>query len=672
MSTNSIPQDVLSNRFRQAIDGRRVKVAVFLTFQFDPGFFEEEILSDLFHQSFSHIPKIRLLQLEEALREVHHVAVYYDRAGLTAEAKPAKLDYQRLGLSHSNGYFHPKNIFLLLENGHEQIGSDSLVIVTLSANLTRSGWWENVEVAHIEEVKAGEKCSFRNDLLDLITRLKDADKTSLEHPGLDSIQAFLHNEVDEASPDREKGRWSPRVYSGKQSVPEFLKEFIEPGTYNLEIISPYFDDTDSAGVLSQLLQTLKPKATRLFLPEGKDGAALCQPGFFEAVERLGVAWGRLPAGPLRPASANNDRQPYRFVHAKSYRFWNRKREIFLVGSVNLTHAAHQAAPGGNFETAVLFETLSPSHLGWWLEAINETKPTEFRLESSEDTARDEVVGNFSLRYNWEHSQLDYFWEKRPGPQPRQAVITAGGVNLFTLDPIEFGRWTILENDQAAKVETLLKSTSLVEVSVDEGSPFRILIQEEGMAHKPSIFLSFSAEDILQYWSLLSPEQREAFISVRAGELALDTEMALPSPHLPAGDTMFDRFAGIFHAFGRLEQHVVEALSTNRQNEAVYRLFGKKYDSLPSLIAKVVQDQKADRVNQYVTLLCARQVLEQIEVKYPDFKQLHQAEFSQVYEQLKAVDEVRAGFTFAREAELQHFFEWFDQMFFLDLAKETAL
>src|SRR5689334_14374444 len=50
---------VLSDALVEAIRGRRVKVAVFLTFQFDPGFFEEELLPLLFDQSFSHIPQIR-------------------------------------------------------------------------------------------------------------------------------------------------------------------------------------------------------------------------------------------------------------------------------------------------------------------------------------------------------------------------------------------------------------------------------------------------------------------------------------------------------------------------------------------------------------------------------------------------------------------------------------
>src|SRR5258706_11415299 len=101
---------VLSDALVETIRGRRVKVAVFLTFQFDPGFFEEELLPLLFDQSFSHIPQIRLVQLEEQIRSLEHLVVYYDRRGLTAEVRPARLDYRRFGVQRHTGFFHPKNI----------------------------------------------------------------------------------------------------------------------------------------------------------------------------------------------------------------------------------------------------------------------------------------------------------------------------------------------------------------------------------------------------------------------------------------------------------------------------------------------------------------------------------------------------------------------------------
>ena len=103
-----IPQAVLGEELQERLKGRRVRAAVFTTFTFDPGFFELHILPCLFDRPFSQIDKIRRIQLEDALRSVDEVAVYYDRAGLTAEAQPAQLDFRRFDVGRRTGLFHPK------------------------------------------------------------------------------------------------------------------------------------------------------------------------------------------------------------------------------------------------------------------------------------------------------------------------------------------------------------------------------------------------------------------------------------------------------------------------------------------------------------------------------------------------------------------------------------
>lgn len=86
-------QYVLSEAIEQAIAERRVRVAVFLTFQFDPGFFETEVLPLLFNQPFSLDRATRVAQLEDALTSIGEcVAVYYDRRGLIAGSPLAGLD----------------------------------------------------------------------------------------------------------------------------------------------------------------------------------------------------------------------------------------------------------------------------------------------------------------------------------------------------------------------------------------------------------------------------------------------------------------------------------------------------------------------------------------------------------------------------------------------------
>ena len=164
------PEAVLARRFVDVLRGRRLRSAVFTTFSFDPGFFELQVLPLLFPQSFSQADKVRLLQLEDALRDVDHLAVYYDRRALSQDAEPARLDYRRIDVRRRAGAFHPKLAFLLVEEpretGDEPGGTrESLVVACLSANLSRSGWWENVECVHIEEIRErpAHRVPFRRD-----------------------------------------------------------------------------------------------------------------------------------------------------------------------------------------------------------------------------------------------------------------------------------------------------------------------------------------------------------------------------------------------------------------------------------------------------------------------------------------------------------------------------
>ncbi len=53
------------------------KRASFSTFEFDPEFFEMHVLPLLFDRAFS-VGKVRLAQLEDEMRHLPHLAVYFD------------------------------------------------------------------------------------------------------------------------------------------------------------------------------------------------------------------------------------------------------------------------------------------------------------------------------------------------------------------------------------------------------------------------------------------------------------------------------------------------------------------------------------------------------------------------------------------------------------------
>jgi hypothetical protein len=668
-----IPRAVLSERFQSVLTGKRVKALAFLTFRFDPGFFEQEVLPVFMDLPLSHAGPVRLLQLEDALRtQINDTAVYYDPRGLNSSRESAKLDIRRIPVLWKTGYFHPKNVLALVEDAEPDesgVRHQSLAVAAMSANLTRAGWWENVECCQIEVVEDGAKCSYREALLELIQRLKQASPTGERHEAIERIRAFLLR-TESLSTLTWGNVLRPQLYWGGRSLPDFLEEMIGPCTegQNLEIISPYFDDMD-AKPLVQLIERFKPEETRVFLPRGRDGQALCSERFYKAVKAIpGCHWAKMPKDLLK--SGGGDRIGSRTVHAKVYRFFgkNRRFEAIFAGSSNLTAAAH--SKGGNFETGFLIDTDPRQTPDWWMAREDRTSESFDPENEAQETEQGNGVA-LSIRYDWRNGVAEAYWESDQ-VSPNLDIESAGAA-LFSLVALPPREWRALEPQTTVKLEALLRSTSFVEV-LDADGKATILVQEDGMASKRSLLFVLSAADILRYWALLTPEQRAAFIDQRASELpGIASElMAFAGPLVHDKKTLFDTFAGIFHAFGSLERTVLEAIDTNQDRIAVYRLFGRKYDSLHRLLDRVLDEEKdADQLTRYLILMCAKQLIAQVEKQGPEFAREHKDDLDAIRSRLCALDEIRGHFDFGTADERQQFLEWFEGWFMRRARQEIS-
>ena len=390
-----------------------------------------------------------------------------------------------------------------------------------------------------------------------------------------------------------------------------------------------------------------------------------------------VSWAKLPSGLLR--SGRDEAAAPRRVHAKVYRFFRPKTrsedayEAVFLGSVNLTGAAHQK--GGNFETGVLIEPELDGAPGWWL-SVEKTKPAEF-LEASEDA---EASGQgpgvaLALRFSWDSGRAEACWTGKDA-SPRLEVDSLNS-RLFTLGPLAPGEWVTLGAAESDALAGVLRRTSLVRVLIEGDEPATILVQEKGMAHKPSILLNLSVADILKCWAALTPEQKEVLIGTRYQELFQADSALVPAAPLGRleGGSLFDAFAGVFHAFGSLERSVLQAFEGKRWNEAVHLLFGRKYDSLPHLLEKVLEGPREggdasqpppprlEAVNRYVILLCARQVLDRVREEAPEaFRAGHREGFRQVEDVLARKAEVEAELNLGTPEQKAEFLRWFEGWF----------
>lgn len=666
---SQVPSAVLSDHFTSLMQGKRLISAVFTTFQFEPQFFETQILPVFLDVPLSHSDPIKLVQLEDALRILPgSIAVYYDQHGLVIDGGPAKLDLRRIPIRHK-AIFHPKNVMALVEDIVPDASGDharSLLCACASANLTRAGWWENIEVAHVEQIREGD-ATFRDDLRELINgllRLARAGRPATDdhddHSALEHIREFLKY-TEQPGSRSAQGRLRTRLHAGTSSLVEFLDEAArrELKGLNLEILSPYFDQMAHSAALETLIDRFAPQEVRVLLPKDPNGAALCAPELHAWVAERAV-WGTLDGELTRRGKSENASR--RRIHAKVYRFFEPRRggrEFIYAGSANLTGPG--CLQGGNWESGYLVETTRPGKPGWWLTE-DARAPHAFEPRAEEDGIAASGGSALEIRFDWSHRAGQVRWAASDRPCPTLTVCHKG-VPLFTISDLLAGEWRPLADAQSQLLEEVLRSTSLLDVLGDGSEPSLVLVQEDGMASRPSLLLELSTADILKAWSLLTQEQRNAFIDQRA-TVAEESDPMLARLARPSFEaTLFDRFAGIFHAFGCLETRVREALADSREREADYLVFGEKYDSLGSLIKRVSEEahKDADRQTEhYVVMLSARQFLSELARDETDYWRKNQDRSKRLLEQLEGMAHVRASL--AQAPGMPAFLDWFDRWF----------
>ena len=667
--------EVLSRRLGDAIDGRRLRAGVFTTFSFDPAFFELHVLPLLFPDySFSQPNKVRRAQLDDALRTVEPLAVYYDRQALAQDSEPAQLGYRRIDVGRRTGRFHPKVLLLLVDDHHQEAEPvrRALIVGVLSANLTRAGWWENLECAHLDEIKDrevdGQPCAFRTDLLALIQLIKRSAREDDDQSALDRIHEFILTRTQTQSVERRKSRgtYHTLIFCGQQQqdLADWLREQgLRDERLNLEVLSPFFDSS-SAGPLPKLQEAVRPRETRVYLPTQPDGAAEVNAAAYDAIAEV-ATWARLPtdvAG-LGKSGEAQGAQP-RHVHAKVYRLWRKGGpDLLLVGSPNLSTPGHSRAAAGNLEAAFLVDVTGAGYpQRWWLEPVEKDAERFVETAPAEDDGVEGVGLNLSLQYDWSTSELSYRLVNEDNDQgvTRFEVNQPGGAHLFSVDQPESGHWVTCPPDAAARVRDLLASTSFLQIT-STGRSWRVLVREEGLGYRPSLWTELTPEEILEYWSLLTAAQRAAFIERLTRDSLEGLPTAIRDP-LTSQDTLFDRYAGIYHAFGCLSRHIDTAFDERREAEAETRLLGAKYDSLPALLEKTLARDDADPIVRYVTLLCARQLRDDVVGRYRDFFETRRKGLATLDRLLAQLPDLKNALPLPDDDDRAAFLDWYESAF----------
>ena len=184
-----------------------------------------------------------------------------------------------------------------------------------------------------------------------------------------------------------------------------------------------------------------------------------------------------------------------------------------------------------------------------------------------------------------------------------------------------------------------------------------------MAQKPSLLFQLSVSDILEYWSQLSAQQRAAFWE-RRWQFFRSEEGGPDCPPLEDPKrSLFDRFAGIFHAFSNLERQVREALvpKRGRRSDATCRIFGCKYDSLSQLLESAKSTPDLGDVTRYVIWLTAHQMVHELRREHAEFFDEYRQEAAKLDEVLRYREDLRAKLA-AGPGGMGEFLTWFEPHF----------
>ncbi|HED13285.1 MAG TPA: hypothetical protein ENI62_06470 [Gammaproteobacteria bacterium] len=669
---------VITERFLELIAGRDVLAALFTTYTFEPDFFELEIIPLLLNQemAYSTDDRVKRFMVRENLREANlPIDVFYDLPmfRMSGDCSP-EMEYLCNGVNLGDRAFHGKVSMILLMD--RETGEEALLLGAGSNNLTRAGWWDNIECQHWEEVRSGavprrlvnilqEEIDFLNGYWAISAGGKEA--------AIDRIAEFVSSckGSNSASPVYYYGLSFPE---NRRSFADFIHRKPSPlanySNWTLEIISPFFAD-DAGNMEHEAFFAMGVDEIKLFLPFDSEGSALCQDGYYEHIQKEeGVQWAQWRDDVARALGLTGGN--YRRLHAKVYHFYNKRQSWVFVGSVNFTYKAiHE-----NIEAGFLAKL---DKAGPLLEPIPDNtvidkfaEPDEMPPGEGNDVDPGAALPELHLCYDWVSKRLKGRTSKRHiyeieilGPEGRPVIA-----------PWELRYKEGEYEGDTQRLETVLKNGSLVKVSGRDLKQknktafpaHSVLLQQIGWSHKPLDLPELTATQILAIYAGMTPERRQMLLidakiralvlGARGGELTTHTDDQII-------DQFFCEYAEIFGAFSKLKKRLEQALDAEQYNQVDYYLTGTGVDSLPSLISRALEvDEEENRLNGVTCYLLLLSALEIYRTETLTDRPNVKDETKKLRREIQAIKKgKRLKLENDSQENRKRFFKWFEQEFF---------
>lgn len=666
-----IQRAVLGEALQEAIGGDEVRALLLTTHDLDPQFLEAEILPVFLGNTLQHTQRTRQVQLEHEIRGRDvDIDVYYEGRALAAHEGAARLGWSRLRMTgRRGGVFHPK-VVLALCSGDQ---GESLIVSVASANLTRGGWWTNLEVADVVRLNDGQRHGYLAGLKALVKQLDRAAPALANRSATKRVAKFLARQ-EAYSTITDGGTLRPTLLPGWTSMTAELGRLFgnRLAGSHLEVITPFHDADPLAegSALIGLIDQFRPRSTTIALPMLGVGTPLPQAVFDRIAADDRIAWGRIPTAYTRLADGVDAGD--RSVHAKVYRFWrggSEPFEVLIAGSHNLSGAAHSGTT--NFEVSVIHE-LRGRRQQPFLERADDRPDAFDVLDPEEEAQHTPSALPLSLAYDWESGQASARWDAGTPPQP--VVISRAGESVVRVDLQQRQNTVALDAQDSGRLREVLMSSCVVTATIHDGSSSPLLLIELNHDLKPLLTgMTLTPAELLALWAI--PDLRSRL--EKAGRL--QGERGPTEPDLdgapPATVSMFEQFAGVYHAFQGLKTRIGEMVAAGRVRAAAVLLYGRGLDS-PCTVLELVRDQADDDLAlAYVTFRCARHLLDAVETDHQSLATELPRQRQELIGVVAHHDRLRRALiesaAESERAELEQFLVWFDDQFDTETQEVTT-
>jgi len=644
----------ISEAFRAVIGEREVVQAFFTTYSFEPDFFELEVLPLLLgNPALSSNESIRYYQLQSLMRQhAGRLAVVYDLSVFDPQLAP-RLEVDYLPMRVGGACQHAKLMVLVVRDRKSK--QLSIVLGAGSFNLTKAGWWENLEVGHWVELSEG---SAPGNILEPLIYALRFYKARTPSPVLDSILSVaMAFEASAADPN------CSFYFSGNGAAHRHFDTFITEHTdadASLEVISPFFADDGNNRTIIDFLGRY-PSATVL-LPLDEQGQALVdRQSVYEALPRDSITWGQWCESIRK--SHLDPKSPYRRLHAKIYQAHGEDPWCF-VGSVNLSFKAFRQ----NVEAGFLLKGVDAKPLLVALQA----PPDRFKVEveaSSASAAGDPEMPPICVAFDWQTDMLHTAC-KAPG----ELVLLNSAAEILV---------SVLLNgadDQlcpAPQLKTHLQGSSLMHARwlTDAGeAEGTVLVSQRNLFCRPTHLPALDLQALLKIFIGMHESRRlELFgdLAVRLLHASQDDGVQdefLPEPTAEGSfESFFAEFSQVNGAFWELAERLVKAEREGDFQTLAYYLKGQQPDSLRKVLGSIVgldsTNKEASLIVRYLTLLSVTDLLKRF-AAHADEALIHEAD--------KALTALERNelLTQLDGAEGEHFIRWFKTKFFEPVAAMT--